>query len=357
MTEKTSESRLSRYVSATVAGLVVILLSCLFLFSRVDTLDFAQTTPAIHSLSFSPNGELLAAGNGNREILIWNMADLTAAPVVLTGHKHIVSSVAFSPDGMTLASGGDDSKVQLWDLHNPNRAPTILSGRDRDRKNIHTVAFSHDGHWLVSVSKGSVQLWDLRNPSKKPLVITDRQDRAGAFQAAAFSPDDQILAISSYSDVELWHMGMEEAAPLVLSANRGLISTIAFSPDGAVMVSSNVFDETSHWDLRQPDAPVQLQSFRTKGGSTYSVAISPDGALLGYGGVKGAGLFDLAQPDEILFGFPEPNSSGQYQYRVYAVAFSPDGKFFVAGFVDGSVLLWDLTNLEAEPYIVSAATD
>jgi Tol biopolymer transport system component len=77
----------------------------------------------VRSLSFSPDGKLLAAALGNRPghdhepglIVLWDAAS-GERRLVLTGHTNEVLSVAFSPDGKLLASGGSDRTVRLWDL-------------------------------------------------------------------------------------------------------------------------------------------------------------------------------------------------------------------------------------------------
>ena len=62
---------------------------------------------------FSPDGKLLAAGNGSSEVRWWRVADgvLLHTP---KGHTDSVNSVAFSPDGEMLASGSLDGTVRLW---------------------------------------------------------------------------------------------------------------------------------------------------------------------------------------------------------------------------------------------------
>ena len=65
-------------------------------------------------VSFSPDGETLAAGSGTK-IQLWDVATKTNITTIATPDRRI-SSVSFSPDGETLAVGSDDGTVTLWDV-------------------------------------------------------------------------------------------------------------------------------------------------------------------------------------------------------------------------------------------------
>jgi WD40 repeat protein len=65
-------------------------------------------------LVYSPDGTLLADGDLDGTLHIWQTRDLRERSMII--HAKGVSALAFSPDGKTLASGGKDTLVKLWDV-------------------------------------------------------------------------------------------------------------------------------------------------------------------------------------------------------------------------------------------------
>ena len=111
----------------------------------------------VNSVTFSPDGSLLAVGCNDKKVRLWDVA----AGSVLSefgGHTGGVASVSFSPDAKTLASGSGDKTVRLWNITN-GEPIAILGGHTSD---VSSVSFSPDGMTLASGSAdGSILLWDM----------------------------------------------------------------------------------------------------------------------------------------------------------------------------------------------------
>jgi WD40 repeat protein len=112
-------------------------------------------------VSFSPNGTILASGNSNSNIILWDVTSLKPIGQPLTGHKDIVFSVAFSPDGKILASGSADGTIILWDVKagQPIGQP-IGQLNSGGIDSVISVAFSPNGEVLASgMADSSVVVW------------------------------------------------------------------------------------------------------------------------------------------------------------------------------------------------------
>jgi uncharacterized protein with WD repeat len=68
--------------------------------------------PSVLSVSFSPNGHLLATGSW-----VWDVASMQFT-ATLEGHSGYVNNVALSPDGRLLVTGSWDKTAGVWDLAN-----------------------------------------------------------------------------------------------------------------------------------------------------------------------------------------------------------------------------------------------
>jgi WD40 repeat protein/type II secretory pathway predicted ATPase ExeA len=114
-----------------------------------EALDvFARAKHKISALSFSPDGQLLLAGNFSPpkpERLTLFAYPTGKVQRVFTGHDNLVIATAFSPSGQWIASGGGEHKeILLWHAHTGE----ILSRLEGQGRTIYAVGFSKDGHYL-----------------------------------------------------------------------------------------------------------------------------------------------------------------------------------------------------------------
>jgi WD40 repeat protein len=113
------------------------------------------------SIAFQPNGSLLAAGSGDA-IQLWDVGG--ARPVAIqqpsvVGHSGAeVMAVAISRNGRLLATGNDDRTIRLWDLSDLShvRETAILTG---SQGIVRFLAFTPTG-FLAAADDHAVRLWD-----------------------------------------------------------------------------------------------------------------------------------------------------------------------------------------------------
>src|SRR5262249_17886873 len=77
--------------------------------------DATNQQPLVTAMSFSPNGELLAASCADGSALGWRVSSGALQKVgPLVGHAAGINGLASSPDGRTIAPASSDTTVKLW---------------------------------------------------------------------------------------------------------------------------------------------------------------------------------------------------------------------------------------------------
>ena len=115
-------------------------------------------------------------------------------------------SVSFSPDGQTLAIGCYDGEVILWDVSTGQEKDSFIGIVDWEYGDlgIESVSFSPDGQTLAC-SGNMVRLWDVSGGRVREKAVLE--GHVGGVRAVSFSPDGQTLASLGYEDtILLWDM-------------------------------------------------------------------------------------------------------------------------------------------------------
>ena len=249
----------------------------------------------------------------------------------LTGHTDRVHAVAFSPDGHTLVSGSYDGTARLWDVATHRQIGAPLNGHDGK---VYSVAFSpHSKVVATGADDGMVRLWDVAAHRQ---IGGPLNGRDGEINAVAFSPDGKVLASGGTLDgvVRLWDVASHRQVGVPLLGHSGAVWSVAFSPDGKILASGGDDGTVRLWDVashRQVGVPLLGH-----GGAVFSVTFSHDGKVLASGGTLDGvvRLWDVASR--------RMTGSWPINSPVFNLAFSPNGRLLASGDLDDKVQLWDV---------------
>jgi hypothetical protein len=155
----------------------------------------ANPTARWKTLAWSPDGSLLAVGNGE-EIVIRDRALGFRETVRLTGHAQHIYTVAFDPSGDMLASASQDRTVRLWNVAKGTEVRRLAHDG-----HVTSLAFAAAGDGLVSGSvDGKARIWNVASGE-----LARAFDASGEVFGVAIAPNgDSIAASTKDGKIQLW---------------------------------------------------------------------------------------------------------------------------------------------------------
>jgi WD40 repeat protein/tetratricopeptide (TPR) repeat protein len=300
------------------------------------------------SAAFSPDGKLIFckayAPPGERPTFgAWDARD-GALQGALRGLPP--GKVAFSPDGTRLLTYTDRL---LYDPRSRGEAKVLPGSRElfkATNNNLSAAAFSPDGTRIVAAWGYPEEMKVLDARSARALVKV-QANPLETTSCLAFSPDGSRAASAGPGPVNVWNA--RTGAPLAeLVGHTSGVRAVAFSPDGARIVSGDEGGAVIVWDARSGSPPSLLTgvgaSFSPDGTRIATISARQAQVERGGGGpfvmletvaVADIRLWDVRSHRPVLEMKVDRGNLGVWNERAVS-AFSVDGKVIRAG--DGS---WD----------------
>jgi WD40 repeat protein len=292
-----------------------------------------QRLPFFCNLAFSPDGRALAAVTDapnapgrltfnldtqkfvlvketpSATLHLWDLETKTERR--LTGHTDHILGLSFHPGGKLVATASFDGTVRLWGATPESQAVRAFDFRSSGR--AWCAAFTPEGRYLAAgLDNGTIAV--LRVPALPP-------EYAPAPAAKLPAPADLAKRVVAADALKREDIPEE----LLKKAGGG-------DKDKALAELVAIFGEDRH-------------AQGEKGCHLYTVAFSPDGKTLAFGGAGNAvRLIDLEAKPPCEQTWKQRGSEATVASlgNVASLAFSPDGKVLACAKGNGSILLWDV---------------
>jgi WD40 repeat protein len=323
---------------------------------------------SIFATALSPDGKLLAGAFG-REIRLLEMPGCKER-LRLKGHRYEIRCLAFFPDGKTLISGGDDNTLRLWEVETGKERSWL----DKQKNYVCTVAVSPDGNTVASGHHWNcfIQLWDVKSGAEREL----HEGHRGSVHHAAFLADGDSVVSQGGTGSALflwplslgkgrrsvplpqgcidWTLGPDRTSIAALADSSfsvvdiatakvtrrvsiapGAMSALSLSKDGKKTAACYADKSVRVWDAASGRELHRLGAFQYP---IYTLAFSTDGRVLA--GPAGPADEDTLVLWDLESGFECCRCRGQ-KGAIFSIAFSPDGKTVASAGMDHTIRLWE----------------
>jgi WD40 repeat protein len=299
--------------------------------SRIAT--FGKFDSDVKKVVISDDGKTLAAiGGKNDQLIVWN---LESGNELLTLKEHNDWNFALSADGHLLASTTwGDSWITVRDIQTGQKLQRIKGIRI-----VQDLAFSPDGNVLAIDGGSAIWLWDIQN-NKLLDYLGPESDAIGVL---AFSRDGkQLVSVGNFA-AQLWDLSSRKAIETIRLSKYHMYWGASVSPGNpyymAISYESSVVDQNLDrnsveiWDMKEGNLVRTIAEFGVTG---TPMAISPDGRFLAVTQSTRNQIWDVSSGKPIY----------KFQPDWAIFAFSADGYHLAVGNLDGTVELWDVSQLK-----------
>ncbi|KAG2111742.1 WD40-repeat-containing domain protein [Suillus clintonianus] len=252
-------------------------------------------------------------------------------------YKEGVNSLAVLPDGRRMVSCSKDRTLRLWDLNTGD----VMKKMEGHYDKVRSLAVSRDGKLIASGDKrGEFIAWEGESGESLTEAI---KAHFYAISTLDFSPNGAVLATASSSsdEVKLWSTETWQFHGLIVCSGqyRDITHCVRYSPSGehlAIATTKNV-------EIYNPATRQCVAKFKGHKNENLALAWMPDGTRLLSGGCYNDP--NIREWDPLTWQqVGDPWTDDTYMKCVPTIAIHPTGTLIAFASVGGHVGLWRISD-------------
>ncbi|MGH1346951.1 MAG: FHA domain-containing protein [Nannocystales bacterium] len=358
------------------------------------------------SLAWHSDGKRLATADETGVLALWDVDEPRGPESTRTAHEGAITNLVFdTSDPPALWSAGEDRVARQWALREDGSLARVRT-LDDHLGGVTSLAVSDDGRWAATAtSAGEVFLWPRgtrrkRGRGKKkagPLPALPLVGHKGLVASVAFTPDGHWLITAGKAGLRMWDLRAKDPgiASVVLSGHSGDVTQMVLAAGNRAVTGAT--DNTLRvWDLEKSQTVISSAVLDGHVASVQAVAVSKDGLRVASGGEdntvrvwdafgasagRGGAILRVGPTAVQDFGVSNSDTvlglstaevkvwtlADRSRWRMPTIlegasgllkagAIDRDGKFAAAGSETGPIYVWSLANTARAPTVLEGHT-
>lgn len=161
----------------------------IYKFEKNELKPYLNTNSRIYDMELI-NSKLLATGNNNGKIELWNLDTKESIKTIKEANDKYIHSLAVNDN--ILASGDNSGQVNLFYLNEKYDVTNSVTLRGSDGEIMTDITFNKTENQVIAAStKGTIRIWNFKDPDEFPMIINEPGSWVNAI---ALMDDSHIFA-------------------------------------------------------------------------------------------------------------------------------------------------------------------